>query len=550
MVAAVLTTIALMLVIEMWQGHRGTSRNVSKTKTPKTKANVVGSAAGRLTSSSKSSLDTTSDAALRKVEIDDMGFCSLAKIAGDAASGAGRLRWSADYAGTSTAPVSTLPPSSFSSSSLRSGDDEENSPLCVELREREALGDMHLSARVCRYLSRQLSSSSTRFSSSSSSSSLSSPPPSAVAACGGRRFTLPHLVRACGAMLTEEEAPKERSVNPYSRDAPFTYFLWNKGLAASCDVSPAQMVDDTWEFPADDYLQALASPTPPKVLYVVTSQYTRFSRSVLSQINYPFVLVTGSADYSAPFMSGTDGVLEAAKSVLNHPFLIAWFAQNCDMVHPKMVPIPIGIDYHTIAVPSLTEHSWGIPTSAAAQDALLQELRCTLPPFLDRPLMAIMNFKAGGRDIRGYVHELLRTVPGVKEVGGLHRADLWRAYGGYSFVISPRGYGKDCHRTWEALVLGCAVLVGRDHHLSPLYDDLPVIQIEDWSYVNEGNMTVWKADLAARWHTFRWEKLRMSFWRDAIARAARSERVDNFWEAVPFRNNPKAFSHGRFLFPA
>lgn len=45
---------------------------------------------------------------------------------------------------------------------------------------------------------------------------------------------------------------------------------------------------------------------------------------------------------------------------------IRWhhYLQNPDMVHPKLIPVPIGIDYHTLAIPDMKEHAWGTPTSA------------------------------------------------------------------------------------------------------------------------------------------------------------------------------------------
>jgi hypothetical protein len=276
----------------------------------------------------------------------------------------------------------------------------------------------------------------------------------------------------------------------------------------------------------------------------------RFVRHVLPLINHPFVLVTGSADFSAPFLSGTEGALGPATSILTSPHLVAWFAQNPDVIHPKLIPVPIGIDFHTLAVPNMTEHSWGTPTSVAAQDALLQELRCTLPPFHARPPVAIMNFKAAGRDVRSYVFNLLKDRPGVRTVGGLSRASLWRLYGGVSFVLSPRGYGKDCHRTWEALTLGCAVIVSRDIHLDPLYADLPVIQVEDWGAVTAEALAAWHADLSARWHTFRWEKLRAAFWLDAVRAAARDGHVDAVWKAYAVRNADDAWSRAEFTYGA
>ena len=34
-------------------------------------------------------------------------------------------------------------------------------------------------------------------------------------------------------------------------------------------------------------------------------------------------------------------------SLLHHPLLLHWFAQNCLFEHPKLSPLPIGLDYHT-----------------------------------------------------------------------------------------------------------------------------------------------------------------------------------------------------------
>lgn len=259
-------------------------------------------------------------------------------------------------------------------------------------------------------------------------------------------------------------------------------------------------------------------------------------------------MVTGSADFSAPLLSWADGVYSTARELLDHPDLIAWFAQNMDMIHPKLIPVPIGIDYHTLAIPNITEHSWGVPTSALRQDALLQELRCTLPPFHERPVTAIVNFKASGRDIRSHVFNILQNRPGIRIIGGVKRAELWKMYGEFSFVVSPRGYGKDCHRTWEALTLGCAVIVSKDLHLQALYDDLPIIQIEDWDSITLENLVIWKEELSAKWHTFRFEKLRAAFWVDMVERASKYENLQDIWKVHSHRNSPDSYSHGEFVY--
>ena len=58
----------------------------------------------------------------------------------------------------------------------------------------------------------------------------------------------------------------------------------------------------------------------------------------------------------------------------------------------------------------------------------------------------------------------------------LHRTLLAKS----KFVVSPPGNGSDCHRTWEAIYLGCIPIVLKDSwpfsHL-----ELPILALETWS---------------------------------------------------------------------
>jgi len=372
-----------------------------------------------------------------------------------------------------------------------------------------------------------------------------------VAVCGAR-VTGGDVARMCGSAPTTAEAlaavPAARLADPYSRDAPFTYFMWNKALAAAMDASPHPMVDDGPKLPLEDYTRALPAA---RTFYVVTTQLREFIEKVVPLLREPFVVVSGSSDVSGPLagMGWSEDSLATARKLLANPLLAAYFAQNPDYKHPKMVPLHIGFDFHTIAKPGLTEHAWGAPASVQAQDAELAHLRCALPPFSQRQPRALMNFKSAGRSVRSQVAQLLTGRPGITYVDNLSRSQLWRYYGEFAFIVSPRGYGKDCHRTWEALALGAAVIVSKDSFLEPLYEDLPVIQIANWDLVTAENLALWQAELAAKWHTFRFEKLRTDFWLDAIRKAARQGSLDGIWEwntdARPERGN---YSYGRLVF--
>ena len=50
----------------------------------------------------------------------------------------------------------------------------------------------------------------------------------------------------------------------------------------------------------------------------------------------------------------------------------------------------------------------------------------------------------------------------------------------YTFVVSPFGHGFDCIRTFEALCLGCIVIMKKSF-LDIIYQDLPVLLVDEWS---------------------------------------------------------------------
>ena len=47
-------------------------------------------------------------------------------------------------------------------------------------------------------------------------------------------------------------------------------------------------------------------------------------------------------------------------------------------------------------------------------------------------------------------------------------------------------------RTWEDLLLGCIVIV-KTSVLDRLYDNLPVVILQDWKEINEPNLKLWHA---------------------------------------------------------
>jgi hypothetical protein len=81
----------------------------------------------------------------------------------------------------------------------------------------------------------------------------------------------------------------------------------------------------------------------------------------------------------------------------------------------------------------------------------------------------------------------------------------------YAFVISHSGYNSapDCHRTWEALCLGCIPIV-KSSGLDPLFEDLPVLLVKQWSDITQELLD--STILSFKSKTFQYEKLELHYW--------------------------------------
>ena len=93
------------------------------------------------------------------------------------------------------------------------------------------------------------------------------------------------------------------------------------------------------------------------------------------------------------------------------------------------------------------------------------------------------------------------------------RINCWKNMVNYTFVVSPQGNGLDCHRTWEALCLGCYPII-KTSGLDPLFDDLPVWIIKEWSDVTAESMKEKASEFDSG--TFKLEKLTLKYWQQRL----------------------------------
>ena len=284
-------------------------------------------------------------------------------------------------------------------------------------------------------------------------------------------------------------------------------FISSRGILKSCDIhsaTPVSSIPNLLNYRWDS-LQGGST------IYVCTSAVGEFSK-LLNKLPCPIVLVSGDADEDAPtniFASEQDFL-----TFIESPKVIHWFAQNAVLKHPKLSSIPIGLDYHTM---SQGDSHWGPKISPTNQEQLLQSIHDAAVPLSERILKAHANFhflmttKYGADRVRA--KELIPLDLVDYETRRVDRETTWRNQSKHAFVISPHGNGLDCHRTWEALCLGCIPIV-RTSPLDALFADLPVYIVNDWSDVTEINLRKVLNEFSQR--KFDLNRLTLKYWMDKI----------------------------------
>lgn len=193
------------------------------------------------------------------------------------------------------------------------------------------------------------------------------------------------------------------------------------------------------------------------IIFVKTDFVPFFFQQVFPRLKNPVILITHNSDYSAPGRFA---------SYLDDPKIIMWFGQNKDIhYHPKFMGIPIGI----------ANSEWAHGNQTVFNNVL--DLLETTP--FNRTEKLYINFSPGTNPDRRTVLNLLKDNPFAFRASTKPIGIYLQEMAHFKYVISPFGNGLDCHRTWEALYMGCIPVVTAST-LDSLYEDLPVIILNTW----------------------------------------------------------------------
>ena len=232
----------------------------------------------------------------------------------------------------------------------------------------------------------------------------------------------------------------------------------------------------------------------------------------LNGVNKPWILVTAMEDTQIPLE--IDVFL--MEKITKNKYFKHWFTINKTIPNNNyFTSIPYGLDYWTLTTKKYFGE--GIQNFETQNSELTKIIKLS-KHFSKRIPKIFCNFHFNITDERhgGYRRKLPNILPNILcfyQKYKLPRYECWQQMSNYSFVASPFGHGFDCIRTFEALCLGCIVIMKKSF-LDIIYEDLPVLLVDEWEDINEKLLE----DTLKLYQNkqFNFEKLKFSYWQSLV----------------------------------
>lgn len=265
-------------------------------------------------------------------------------------------------------------------------------------------------------------------------------------------------------------------LDPAARQAIYPY-ISGDAFRQACDF----IIDET-KIPFNpDHVQTGST------IFVNADCLEYFFAVIHPKIQAQYILVTHNSD---------NGVPGQFISFLDDERLAAWFGQNITNSHQKIFPIPIGI----------SNKHWfnGDPKIL---ERLIKQPR-SKRHLLYMNFVATTNYTERTR-VQEYFRAKTFCYNSSYQPYERYLEDIAESY----FVLSPEGNGIDCVRTWEALLLG-SIAVVKHSSIDALFQDLPVLLIDDWPQITEEYLNQAYEQMKQR--TYNLEKIYAPYWINQI----------------------------------
>lgn len=193
-------------------------------------------------------------------------------------------------------------------------------------------------------------------------------------------------------------------------------------------------------------------------VYDAWSVYQQYLNKAIQNIKQPTIIITANTDAPA-----TSRFIKYAQ----HQMVKKWYAQNMDVIHPKIFPMPIGI-----------KSDWIFRLKN--QTPATQILRQTIKQKRKKNNLINTQFSIREGKIRCERYLMVQksgVVPMPMTDMKTYMQNVSQSY----FTVSPNGFGIDCFRTWQALYLkSIPIILKNKMYQAGMYEGLPVIALDKW----------------------------------------------------------------------
>lgn len=208
---------------------------------------------------------------------------------------------------------------------------------------------------------------------------------------------------------------------------------------------------------------------------------------MIENLNKPIILITSDGDRDVP--STYDKKL--VKKILSNTKIIKWYTQNYDgsLVHPKLSYYPIGLDMHTQKWLYFSNFDQFKSQEVLRNNKFNYFLKIRDQTTNKKNKVLCDSHLSISHPRRKEMFEILKhnkMVDFLKQT--VDPLQIMKKYAEYRFVLSPKGNGLDCHRTWEIFLLGSIVITEKSS-LDDMYikNNLPVIILNNFNQLNDMN---------------------------------------------------------------
>eukprot|EP01036_Dinobryon_divergens_P033610 gene33610-43437_t len=273
--------------------------------------------------------------------------------------------------------------------------------------------------------------------------------------------------------------------------------------------------------PINCYLSCLK---PFTTVWVDNNVVPLFMKNILPSLSVPIILLSGDGDHSTPPDSIISDLMIPETLAQYKKVIAHWYGHNCRPLDSTLegwiTCLPIGLSYINDNIHRRLLHNalnirhghYGkLVTNYLVDNNRLDD---EIQRAKDQTNSVLVSFKVGRFDRKVAREPVVNffcskedPIPGSEAVSPF-RSSLARGGGGgggggggdgkvycgefpnsefhtslsrFRFVVSPRGYGRDCYRTWETLFMGAYPIVLESHTHSTVYDGLPVLIVSNWT---------------------------------------------------------------------